>query len=56
MYSRNFLASGHWREAPLRRGTVAEGLQGELPPCMDIFLILGKIGTFSEAFILNFCV
>ena len=29
-----------------RRG----GLQGGSPPCTDFFLILGKIGTFSEAF------
>jgi hypothetical protein len=45
-----FLAPRQWREVPLQRGSVGEGLQGESPPCMDIFLILGKIGTFSELF------
>ena len=50
------LASGHQREAQLRRGSFGGGLQGGSPPCTIFFLIQGKIGTFSEPFFLDMCV
>ena len=51
---RNFVSFG----APARSAATMlqrrGGLQGESPPCTDFFLILGKIGTFSEAFFQHF--
>ena len=53
---RNFVSFG----APARSAATMlqrrGGLQGGSPPCTDFFLILGKIGTFSEAFFSTFCV
>ena len=47
-------ASGHQREAQLRRGSFGGVCKGDLPLAWIFFLILGKIGTFSEPSFLNF--